>query len=197
MSATLTAPPSGSGTTQAEEPQRVFGIAAECGSAAELYHLAEKCRDYGFKKWDVHTAFPVHGMDEAMGLGRSKVSLIALSAALTGTVTALVLEFYPSIWEYPLIVHGKPITWHTVPAFFPIIFELTVLFCAFGAVFGMLALNRLPRWNHPLFNWERFARFSDDAFIVCIEADDPKFQETRTREFLESAGAKNITLIYE
>ncbi len=181
----------------ANEPQRVFGIAAEFDTTASVYHAAEKCRDYGFKKWDVHTPFPIHGMDEAMGLGRSKVGLIALIAALTGTATGFILQTYPSLIEYPLIVHGKPLSLLTTPAFFPVIFELTVLFCAFGAVLGMLALNRLPRWNHPLFNWERFGRFSDDAFFISIEADDPKFQETRTREFMESIGAKNITLIYE
>lgn len=179
------------------EPLRVFGIAAEFDTPTDLYHAAEKCRDYGFKKWDVHTPFPIHGMDAAMGLGRSKVSLIALCFALCGTATGVVLQGYPSLYEYPLIVHGKPLDWMTIPAFFPVIFELTILCCAFGSLLGMLALNRLPRWNHPLFNWERFARFSDDAFFVSIEADDPKFQETRTKEFLESIGAKNITLVYE
>jgi hypothetical protein len=192
MSETLTA--TNPATTEA--PQ-TFGIAAEFPSAAALYHAAEKCRDQGFKKWDVHSPFPIHGMDEAMGLGNSKVSLIALVAACTGTVLAVMLEFIPSLWLYPLIVHGKPLTFFTVPAFFPVIFEFTVLCCAFGCLFGMLALNRLPRWNHPLFNWERFSKFSDDGFFLSIEADDPKFQENRTREFLEGIGAKNITLIHE
>ena len=192
MSETLTA----TNPAAAEAPQ-TFGIAAEFPSAAALYHAAEKCRDQGFKKWDVHSPFPIHGMDEAMGLGNSKVSLIALVAACTGTVLAVMLEFIPSVWLYPLIVHGKPLNFFTVPAFFPVIFEFTVLCCAFGCLFGMLALNRLPRWNHPLFNWEHFGRFSDDGFFLSIEADDPKFQENRTREFLEGIGAKNITLIHE
>lgn len=196
MSNTLTATNPATTSTVAEA-QRTFGIACEFSSAADLYHAAEKCRDHGFKKWDVHTPFPIHGMDEAMGLGNSKVSLVALIAGLTGTTTAVLLQFIPSSFLYPLIVNGKPTNFLTVPAFFPVIFELTVLCCAFGCLFGMLALNRLPRWNHPLFNWERFGKFSDDGFFLSIEADDPKFQETRTKEFLEGIGAKNITLIYE
>ena len=91
-----------------------------------------------------------------MGLGKSAVSYIVLCSGLTGTATALLLELGSALYLYPLIVQGKPVNITTIPAFFPVIFELTVLFSAFGAVFGMLAMNLLPRWNHPLFNWDRF-----------------------------------------
>ena len=197
MSASVLSPSASAELHTSRETPRVYGIAAEFSSTADIYHAAEQVRDAGFKRWDVHSPFPIHGMDDAMGLGRSRVSLIALCAALTGTTIGFVLETYPSIIEYPLVVHGKPVNLFTIPAFFPVIFELTILCCAFGSVFGMLALNRLPRWNHPLFNWDRFARVTDDLFVLAIEADDPKFQETRTAELLQKVGGKNITLIYE
>jgi hypothetical protein len=96
-----------------------------------------------------------------------------------------------------MIVHGKPYDWRTIPAFFPIIFELTVLFSAFTAVFGMFALNQLPRLHHPAFNWDRFKRFSDDGFLMIIEAKDEKFSESRTKALLEQIGGKNVTLIQD
>ena len=182
--------------TTVEQPQ-TFGIAAEFPSAAALYHAAEKCRDQGFKKWDVHSPFPIHGMDDAMGLGNSKVSLIALIAACTGTVLAVMLEFIPSLWLYPIIVHGKPLNFFTVPAFFPIMFELTVLFSAFAAFFAWQIMNGLPRWNHPMFNWERFKRATNDGFFLAIEARDPRFTEIEARELLERSGGQHITIVHE
>ena len=172
-----------------------YGIIGEYDTAAALFHAAEQVRDRGFKRWDVHSPFPIHGMDEAMGLGKSIVSYIVLIGGITGFLTAVALEIIPSNITYPLIVQGKPTNIFTVPAFFPIMFELTVLFSSFAAVFGMLFMNRLPRWHHPLFAWDRFAKATDDGFFLVIEASDPRFAETGVRELLQSTGAANITLV--
>jgi hypothetical protein len=172
-------------------------MAAEFPNAPALFHGAEQCRDRGFRRWDVYSPFPIHGMDAAMGLGKSAVSYIVAVSGITGTATALLLELGSSLYLYPLVVQGKPVDIFTIPAFFPVIFELTVLFSAFGAVFGMLALNLLPRWHHPLFNWDRFARVTDDGFVIAVEASDPRFAEKDTREFFEKIGGQNITLVYD
>lgn len=175
--------------------QRIYAAGARFESVAELYEAAQKVREKGFRRWDVHTPFPVHGMDGAMGLKMSILGKIVFFGGLTGTCTALCLQFIPSSILYPLIVHGKPTNIFTIPAFFPIIFELTILFSAFTAAGGMLLLNGLPRWNHPIFNWDGFSRFSDDGFFLVIEAADPKFTERGTTEFLAELGGKDITLI--
>jgi len=175
----------------------LFGMAAEVPSASALYHAAEKVRDAGYTRWDVYSPFPIHGMDHAMGVKKSWLSELVFIGGLSGLTIAALLTFYPSTIEYPLIVAGKPVNFFTVPAFFPIMFELTVLLSAFTATFGMLALNGLPRWNHPIFNWDRFDRVSDDGFFLAIEATDPKFNEEATRAMLEGLGAKHITLVYE
>jgi hypothetical protein len=172
-------------------------MGAEVPSAAALFAAAEKTRDAGFKRWDVFSPFPIHGMDDAMGLGKSVVSFIVLGCGLTGTATALLLELGSALYLYPLVVQGKPTNIFTLPAFFPVIFELTVLFSAFGALFGMLAMNLLPRWNHPLFNWDRFGRATNDGFFLVVEASDARFSEKATREFLEGLGATNISLVYD
>lgn len=177
--------------------KKVHGYLAEFESAQALYHAAEKARDAGFTKWDVHSPFPIHGMDNAMGLKKSILSLFVLCAGATGTLTAFCLEYITQIILYPTVVQAKPANLFTIPAFFPVMFELTILFAAFTCLFGSLALNQLPRLNHPLFASKNFYRFSDDAFFMCIEARDPKFSKEDTKDFLGSIGSENIELVEE
>jgi len=176
---------------------KVYAMAAEYPSAAALYEAAKVVRDAGFKRWDVYSPFPIHGMDDAMGLGKSWLSTWVLIGGISGFCTAMILEFGPSWFIYPLIVHGKPYTWRTVPAFFPIMFELTVLFSAFAAFFAVLIMNGLPRWYHPIFNWDRFSRATNDGFFLAIEARDPRFTEVEAREVLERTGGEHITIVHE
>lgn len=175
----------------------VYGIAAEFQCARDLYKAAQKIRDAGFQKWDVFSPFPIHGMDEAMGMKRSILGKFVFLGGLTGFLTAVTMEFGTSSFLYPLIVAGKPTNLFTVPAFFPVMFELTILISAFTAVFGMLLLNGLPRLNHQLFNWDRFKLVTEDKFFVAIEANDPKFSSRSVSDFLESLGGINITTIHD
>ena len=111
------------------------------------------------------------------------------------TLAAFLLQFVTQVLNYPTFVQDKPANIGTLPAFFPVMFELTVLFSAFTALFGSMILNRLPRWNHPLFASEQFERFSDDAFFLCIEARDPQFSKDETLKMLKNIGGKSIELI--
>ena len=175
--------------------KELFGYVAEFGSAAELYHAAEKVRDAGFRKWDVHTPYPVHGMDHAMGLGKSWLSSVVLAGGITGGLTALLLQFGTQVYLFPTVVQNKPTNLFTIPAFFPVTFELTILLAAFAALFGMLIFIQLPRWNHPLFESELFKKFSDDGFILVIESRDPRFKAEKTLSFLEEIGADQIEAV--
>lgn len=175
----------------------VFGYVASFDSATSLYHAAEKVRDAGFKRWDVHTPYPVHGMDGAMGMGKSWLSAVVLGGGITGCVTALVLQFFTQVNLYPTVVQGKPTNLNTIPAFFPVTFELTILLSAFAVVGALLVFLLLPRWNHPVFNSDLFKTFSDDGFIMVIEARDPKFSREQTRELLDGAGAQTVELLTE
>ena len=175
--------------------KRVYGYVAEFDTARDIYHAAEKVRDEGFQRWDVHTPFPIHGMDKAMGLNKSILSWFVFVGGAAGTLTAFLLQYLTQVVIYPTFVQDKPASIATLPAFFPVMFELTILFSAFTCVFGMFILNRLPRLNHPLFASKQFHRFSDDAFFLVIEARDTKFSKDGTREFLEGLGGKNLELV--
>ena len=177
----------------AQEP-RLYAIGAAFDSAAALYHAAEHTRDQGFRRWDVHSPFPIHGMDHVMGLGSSRLSLLALLGGVGGFVTGVVLIYYTAVINYPLIVQGKPyFSWE---AGFPVIYELTILLTAFASFFGIFLMNLLPRLNHPLFNWDTFKQMADDGFFLVIEARDPLFSEARVQRFLEEIGGSQITLIH-
>jgi len=176
---------------------KVYAMAAEFPSAAALYEAAKQVRDAGFKRWDVYSPFPIHGMDDAMGLKKSWLSAVVLIGGISGLLTAAIMEFGPSSFLYPLTVHGKPTNFFTVPAFFPIMFELTVLFAAFASFFAWQLMNGLPRWHHPIFNWERFSRATNDGFFLVIEARDPRFTENETRDLLEKSGGQHITIVHD
>src|SRR5260370_35052345 len=160
--------------------QESFAAIAEFGSASELYHAAEKVRDKGFRFWDVHSPFPIHGMNKAMGLGKSYLGYIIFCGGFTGFSTAVALEFIPSSFLYPLIVHGKPVNFFTVPAFFPMMFELTILLSAFTAFFGVFVMNRLPRLHHPLFDFDPFNRLTNHPFFLLIHPLIPNFSQITT-----------------
>jgi hypothetical protein len=169
---------------------------AEYESTAAVIHAAEKVRDAGYTKWDTHTPFPIHGMDKAMGLPDSKLGLLVFPIALLGTLTAFSMMHWMNGVDYPLVIGGKPPgAPGTLPSMVPIMFELTILFTAFGTVLGMFHLNKIPRHHHPIFNSDAFARFSNDRFFLSIEVDDPKFNVEKTKKLLESTHPASLELV--
>src|SRR5258705_10648309 len=151
------------------------GLLAEFGTTADTLHAAAMVRDAGYERWDVFTPFPVHGMDEAMGLGNSKVGWFTFFAGLSGYTLGMLMIWFMNAADYPIIVGGKPLF---SPIYsFPVSYECTILLGAFGSLFGMLFLNRLPRLYHPLFKSERFTKATHDRFFIVIEASDPKFSD--------------------
>ena len=167
------------------------GIIATFDTASDIYEAAAQVRDAGFKKWDVFTPFPVHGMDKAMGLKRSKVPIFAFIGGVCGFSIGMFLSWFMGEFDYPLIVGGKPFF---SPIFtFPVAYELTILLAVFGTLSGMFILNRLPRPYHAAFNFEKFAKTSDDTFMLVIESEDPQFDPEKTKAFLQDIGGSEIT----
>jgi molybdopterin-containing oxidoreductase family membrane subunit len=174
----------------APPPGGADSLLGEFDSPAALYRACERVRDAGYSRWDAHTPFPVHGLDRAMGLGRSPLPWIVLVLALGGAAGGFALQTWVHSIEYPLVISGKPFfAWQ---AYVPVTFELAILGGALGAVLGMFALNRLPRHHHPVFASTRFERASDDRFFISIEARDPRFDPAATPRLLAEAGAARL-----
>ncbi len=177
------------------EENKMYGVLAEFRNPKELIDAAKKINQNGFRKYDTFSPFPIHGIDKAMNLPKSKLGWIVGIHGLIGLVGAFAMIYYMMVVDYPLNISGKPLM--NIPAWIPVIFELTILLSAFGAVFGMFFLNGLPRFNHPLFNSENFKKATDDGFFVCIEAEDPQFDADKVQTLLKDAGGTNIEEIYD
>jgi hypothetical protein len=172
-----------------------YAIMAEFETPAAILHAAEKVRESGYRQWDVFTPFPIHGMDRAMGLKNSQVGWFSFIGGCTGYTTGMLMIWFMNAYDYRIVIGGKPMF---SPFYsFPPSYELTILFGSFGALLGMLFLNRLPRLHHPLLKNRRFALATHDRFFVVIEASDPKYAENETRRLLESMGSKHIELVEE
>lgn len=177
-----------------ERGNPVHGMVAEYDSTPDVFHAAEKIRDAGYKRWDVHSPFPIHGIERAMGHGKTRLPYIVFAIGLGGAFAGWLLQYWITAVDYTgFTVQGKP--YDAWEPFVMVIFELGILHAAFAALIGMLMLNGLPRWNHPLFSSERFLATSQGRFMIVIEADDPSFDPDETRRLLEETGGTGITLI--
>ncbi len=183
---------------------RTWGVVAKFKNPAELLHAAEAVKKAGYRYWDCHSPFPIHGMDAAMGINRTILPVIVFAAGATGTTLGFLLQSFTnsfdwSVWAvvwvtgYPFLISGKPLL--SFPAFVPVIFELTILLSALTAAFGMLALNGLPELFHPLIKHPGFGRATDDGFFISVEARDPSFLRSKTSEFLASLGATSVEVV--
>ena len=204
----------GAENAEAEAPTEHLGLLVEFQTASQLMAAAEKVRDAGFSDWDCHTPYPVHGLDKAMGIKPTILPWLAFGGGLTGCMVGFLLQTYTngpelpfSLYQsgnmliseiiapfvpsgYPFVTSGKPII--STPANIPVMFELTILLSAFGAFFGMLGLNRLPRFHHPVFTSENFRRATSDRFFISIEATDPVYHQERAKAFCESLGGASV-----
>ena len=177
------------------QPSGPYGLLAEFDSAQGLLDATRKTTDAGYTKTDAFSPFPIHGLFDALKIKERKVAPIILAGALTGTIAGYGLEYWAQVIAYPLNIGGRP--YHAWVSFIPPAFETTILFAAFSALFGMLALNGLPQPYHPVFNAPRFQLASQDRFFLLIEAKDPKFDLGGTRAFLEGLKAREVVAIDE
>jgi Protein of unknown function (DUF3341) len=169
---------------QLEDPTpKLYGLAAEFDSATAIVTAARQAREAGYVKVDAYTPFPIHDLDEALRLPRTKLPWIVLGGGLAGMLTGFGLQYWASAIEYPLNIGGRP--YASWPAFVIPAYELTILFAGLTTAIAMILLNGLPRPYHPMFNVPTFSSASVDRFFLCIEAVDPKFEIGATRQFLQ------------
>ena len=173
----------------------VHGLMAEFESATALVVAAHKTREAGFVDVDAYSPIPIEELHHAIGFRKTKLPLMVLIGGLLGGLGGFSLQYWVSAIAYPLNVGGKPlVSW---PMFIPVTFECTILAAALTTVVGMFALNKLPQPYHPVFNVQRFALATRNRFFLCIEATDRQFDLERTRAFLDTLGAHEVTTVAE
>ena len=145
---------------------QIYGLLARFESPEDLMKAAVKVRDKGFQKFDCHTPYPVHGMDEAMGLKRSILGYIVGVGAVGGASVGMLLQWYVSTVDYPIVISGKPLfSWQ---AYMIITFVLMVLGGALSSLLGMFHLNRMPTFHHPLFNSKSLKKPLMIIFLLAL-----------------------------
>ncbi len=170
--------------------KKIYGLLAEFDTATEIVDAANRTREAGYTKTDAFSPFPLHEIDEALGIKRSILPYMVFCGGIIGAFSGLALQYYVHVIDYPLNVGGRP--YFSLPSFIPPMFELTILLAAFTAVFGMLFLNGLPQPYHPVFNVPRFALATREKFFLIIEGDDPKFDYEETKSFMESLNPQEV-----
>lgn len=175
--------------------ENTIALLAEFENPQALLTCAERLRDAGYKNFDCHSPFPVHGMDQAMGMKRSPLGWIVGFVAFIAFAAGAALQWWTSSVDYPLVIAGKP--FFSYQAYGPVAFAIMVLFSAFAALIGMILLNKLPRYVHPLFNSSRFTRFSDDGFFVSLALDEKHVDYKDVEKLLQEAGGKNLEVVSE
>jgi Protein of unknown function (DUF3341) len=184
---------------------KVYGVMGEFDDPDDLVEAGRRIRQMGYTKIDAMSPFPVHGIDDAIGIPYSKLGWIVIVFSMTGLAIALLLQWYEGaggmntllmrfgLSGYPLMVGGKP--FFDFSYSIPVDWELTVLLTAFAAFIGMWAMNGLPRLYHPSMNYRNAHRASDDRFLLVIEADDPMFGPAKTSEDMRSVGARDVEVV--
>jgi hypothetical protein len=161
-------------------------VAAFFRNEENLLAAVTEARERDFEVYDVFTPFPVHGMDDAMGLRPSRLSWIAFIAGVMGLAFGLGLQIWTSVYDWPLNIGGKP--FNSFPLFVPVAFELTVLFSGLIAIGVLFAINRL--WI--LSDRKVFNRVTDDRFVLVLRQSNAAFDKRRAMQILTSHGAIEV-----
>ena len=175
------------------DAKRIYGLMAEFETPEKVVEAAHRTRAEGYRRIDAFSPIPVEGLAEAVGFHWTSLPIVVFIGGLLGGSTGFGMCWYANVLSFPLNIGGKP--FNSWPMFVPVMFELTVLFATLAGLFGMLILNGLPMPYHPVFNVDRFALASRSRFFLCIEARDKKFDLERTREFLQSLGPREVTVV--
>ena len=165
-----------------------------------LLEATKKIREANYEVFDAFTPYPIHGLEKAQGLKRSPLPYVTFGAGLTGFICANLLQIWTSAIDWPLNVGGKPMV--SLPAFVPIMFELTVLFAGLATVAGMLLFNGLPntrkRAFDPAITRDRFALFigTPSKKESSISRGFREFSEGEASQLLKQVGAQEVRTVY-
>ncbi|MEN9359513.1 MAG: hypothetical protein RL095_1048 [Verrucomicrobiota bacterium] len=174
--------------------EKVWGLVSRFDNPTDILAAAEKVRAQGYKKIDVHSPFPIHGIEKAIGVKATPLPWISLLGGTAGCLGAWYFQYWTTL-DYPMIISGKPGLLHSTPAWFVVVFCVTILLCAFATLGGFMVLNDFPKYYSPLHKVKGFNRASDDQFFLVVSAADPQFDQRKTRDFLAQIGGQDVTVV--
>ncbi len=168
------------------KPETKRGVAGIWIDEHEFVEAARKTRASGFRKFEAISPFPLHGIDDAMGIPRSFIPWITFIAGLTGLTFGLWFTWWTSAVNWPVIVGGKPM-W-SLPAFVPVMFECTILFAALSSVGALIVLCGLPKVDPPVID----PALTSHKFALFVPEDDIGFDTARIEKLFKELGASEV-----
>jgi hypothetical protein len=162
------------------------GIAGIWIDEHKVVSAARKLREMGYNNVDAVTPYAVHGMEEALGIKRSGIPYVAFIMGLVGMLSGLALTYWTSAVDWPLNIGGKPA--FSLPAFIPIIFELTILFAALSSVAALFFLCRLPKKDPPVIDLD----VTCHKFAIFIPKTDVGYSEDKIASTYKELGAIEV-----
>ena len=154
-----------------------------------MLHAAQKLKELNVAIHDIYTPFPVHGLDNVLGITRSRLPYVTGVAGGIGLTLALYFQYWVSVIDWPIIVGGKP--FNSFAAFVPIAFEITVLFGAFITVFAFLFRSKLfPGTDGAIMH----NGATQDKFIIALALSDALINIPKMSKILNSLGASEVEI---
>lgn len=169
----------------------IGGIAGIFLEEEVVVSAARKVREAGFTKFDAISPYPIHAMEEACGIKRSPIPYVTFIAGCVGLLAGLALTYYTSVIDWPINVGGKPM--FSLPAFIPILFELTVLFAALSSVGAFFYLCGMPKVDPPTIDKD----LTSHKFAIFIPENDIGYNSDRVEKMLKELGASEIKKMAE
>jgi len=169
----------------------IGGMAGIFSEEHKVINAARRVRESGFIKFDAITPYPVHGMEEACGIKRSGIPYVTFAAACLGLLAALGLVYYTAVVDWPINVGGKPM--FSLPAFIPIIFELTVLFAALCSVGALFYVCKMPKIDPPVIDKD----LTCHKFAIFIPENDIGYNQERVEKLFKELGANEVKKVAE
>ncbi len=175
--------------------KKLYSLSAIYSTPNDIVAAAKTVRDAGYTRFDVHTPYPIHGLDGAMGLKETKLGFVTLFSGILGAVGMISFASWVAIVDYPQVIGGKP--YWSWPAFVPVTYEIAVLLAVLGTVGAMIIFFfKFPNTSHPLHDTPYMKKVSSDKFGVTVQADDKNFNEKKVRELLKSTGGEVEAIYY-
>ena len=169
----------------------IGGIAGIWTDEAAVIKAAAKTRESGYTKFDAITPYPVHGMEEACGIKRSWIPYVTMVMGTVGLLGGLWLTWWTSAVNWPINVGGKPN--FSLPAFIPIMFELTILFAALSSVAALFYVSKMPRVDPPSIDPD----LTSHKFAIFIPQNDTGYDEAKIERFFRELGASDVKKVAE
>ena len=166
--------------------KKLSGMIGIWEESSDLLHALHQLRNKGFKELDAITPYPVHGVEEALGLKRSWIPYGTFCAGCLGAILALLFTWWTSAVNWPINVGGKP--FFSLPAFIPIVFEITILFAALFSVGLLFYACRLPKVNPRIAD----PSLTSHCFGVFILESDPLYNEKEIAKVFQELGAEKV-----